>query len=57
MVNLVAEKLKLLEIGFNEAYLHDGALRGSVEPSFKNEIDGALVEALNNDLVKDPAIV
>ena len=56
-VKLVTEKLALMEKGFQSAFVHDGVLRGTVEPSFKNEIDGCVVEAINWNLVTDPDVI
>ena len=55
-VKLVSEKLDLLEKGFKSAFIRDGVVWGSVEPSFKNEIDGSLIEAFNFGVVTDPAV-
>jgi GH15 family glucan-1,4-alpha-glucosidase len=46
-----------LEKGFNKAFISDGAVRGSVEKSFAHEIDGALTEAFNWDVVNDPKVL
>ncbi len=56
-VKLVTEKLKLLDEGFKAAYIKDGAVWGTVEECPKSEIDGAVLETFNWDIVKDPAVI
>lgn len=50
-------KIASLEIGFQAAFVRDGRLRGTLEPEFKNDIDGAVLEAVNFGVVKDPAVI
>lgn len=56
-VQLVREKIKALEIGFKSAFVRDNVIRGTVETSFKNEIDGSVLEAFNMGVVSDPAVL
>lgn len=51
------EKVALLRTGFNRAFVRDGKLRGALEPGIKNEVDGAMLSAINWEIVKDPAVV
>lgn len=55
---LLSEKIQLLEQGFKKAYIRDGAICGVVEIDTqpKSEVDGAMLEAFNMDIVNDPAI-
>jgi hypothetical protein len=54
----VARSIVDLVKGFRAAFIHDGVLRGTVEESFKNEIDGSLLEAmLEHGLVDDPLVI
>ena len=46
-----------LEEGFNEAFIRDGKLHGTLEEGVKNDIDGALLAVINFCVVMDPAIV
>ena len=39
-VEKVGHAIESLEKGFNDAFIKDGVVRGSVEPSFAHEIDG-----------------
>jgi GH15 family glucan-1,4-alpha-glucosidase len=56
-VNLVADQLKVLERGFVDAFVRNNELRGTVEDSFKNEIDGSCLEAFNFFIVTDRSII
>lgn len=56
-VKLVERKLALLHKGFDEAFVKDGKLRGTLEASPRNAMDGALLEALEFGVVKDPKLV
>lgn len=56
-VQLVTEKLEQLEKGLKAAFVKDGVLRGSLEPSFKNEIDGSGLEAFNFGVLNDPTLI
>jgi len=51
------EKVKRLQIGFNEAYVTDAGLRGTLEPGIKNEVDGATLCAINFGVVNDPKVI
>jgi GH15 family glucan-1,4-alpha-glucosidase len=55
-LHMLAPKLKQLEAGFRSAFVKDGVLRGTIEASFKNEIDGCLVEGFNWGVEKDPSV-
>src|SRR6185437_1755951 len=56
-LNMVAAKLPLLKKGYKSAFVPNGVLWGTVEPSFKNEIDGSSLEAFNFDVVTDPSVI
>lgn len=56
-VNEVKAKLAALHKGFNAAYVKDGKLRGTLENSPRNEMDGCLLEALNMGVVTDPELI
>ncbi|MFN8551652.1 MAG: hypothetical protein U0103_09200 [Candidatus Obscuribacterales bacterium] len=56
-VQLVSDKIKALEIGFKSAFVKDNSIRGTVETSFKNEIDGSVLEAFNMGVISDPAVM
>jgi GH15 family glucan-1,4-alpha-glucosidase len=47
----------LLERGFAAAFIHDGKLRGTLEPGLKNDIDGALIPIINLGVVRDPRLI
>jgi GH15 family glucan-1,4-alpha-glucosidase len=47
----------LLEKGFNEAFIRDGRLRGTLEDGVKNDIDGALSPVINFGLVRNPEVI
>jgi len=53
----VLDHVALLRKGFNAAFIRDGELHGTLEPGIKNDIDGALLQVINFDVVKDPALV
>jgi hypothetical protein len=57
-VKLVQEKLPLLKIGFEKAFVKDGFISGIVESDKqpKSEIDGAVLEAFNFGIVRDPKV-
>lgn len=50
------EKVELLRRGFLTAFTSQGWIRGTLEESYKNEIDGAVLESLYLGLVDDPAV-
>lgn len=56
-VKRVEEKLALLEKGLLAAFVKDGQLEGSLEPSARNKMDGALLEAINLGVIKDPKLI
>ena len=51
------KKIALLKKGFNKAFIKDGKLRGALEDGIKNEVDGAMLSAINFGLVEDPSIL
>jgi hypothetical protein len=55
--SLLADRLALLERGFNAAFIRDGKLRGTLEPGIKNDIDGALLVIIRLSVVTDPALI
>ncbi len=50
------KKIKLLEKGFNEAFISSGKLKGTLEAGIKNEVDGAFLAAITMGPVKDEMI-
>jgi GH15 family glucan-1,4-alpha-glucosidase len=51
------EQVALLEKGFAASFIRGGKLRGTLEESVKNDIDGALIPVTNFGLVRDPAVI
>jgi GH15 family glucan-1,4-alpha-glucosidase len=51
------DHVALLQKGFDEAFIRDGKLHGTLEPGEKNDIDGALIPIINFGLVRDPAVI
>lgn len=51
------QKAALLKLGFNKAFVNDGKLRGTLEPGVKNEVDGAMLSAINWNIVNDPSVI
>jgi GH15 family glucan-1,4-alpha-glucosidase len=51
------DHLALLETGFAPAFIRDGKLHGTLEDGVKNDIDGALIPAINFGLVRDPKVI
>jgi GH15 family glucan-1,4-alpha-glucosidase len=51
------EKIAALQNGFKAAYVRGNQLCGSLETSPRNEMDGALLEAINMGVIDDPALV
>jgi len=47
----------LLQDGFDAAFIRNGTLHGTLEEGVKNDIDGALMPAINFGLVRDPKVV
>lgn len=37
--------------------MKDGKLRGTLEPGVKNEVDGAMLSAINWNIVNDPSVI
>ena len=53
----VRRDLALLETGFAQAYAATGRLRGTLEPGLKNDVDGAVLSAVNFKVAVDPALI
>ncbi|MDE2181614.1 MAG: glycoside hydrolase family 15 [Alphaproteobacteria bacterium] len=53
----ILEKLRLLEIGFSSAFVRGSTLHGTLENGPKNDIDGALLAAIDLGVVDDPALL
>jgi GH15 family glucan-1,4-alpha-glucosidase len=53
----ILNKITALEKGFNEAFIRDEKLHGTLEQGMKNDIDGALLAIINFGVVTDPALV
>jgi hypothetical protein len=51
------ETQKLLQMGFDAAFIRGGKLHGTLEPGIKNDIDGALLPIINFGVVRDPAVI
>ena len=51
------KQVRLLEKGFNAAFIRDGTLHGTLEPEEKNDIDGALLAIIHFGVVTDPAVI
>jgi len=49
--------LTLLEKGFNDAFIRDGKLHGTLEEGIKNDIDGALLPIIHFGIAMDPTLV
>lgn len=58
-VKLVSEKLLLLDKGFKNAFVKDGWVKGvlEVDTQPKSEVDGAVLEAFNLNIINDPAVI
>lgn len=54
--NNIKRGLRWLERGFPMAFIRPDGLAGSLEQSYKNEIDGAVLEAFNFDIVSDKTV-
>jgi GH15 family glucan-1,4-alpha-glucosidase len=54
---LLQKKLSLLQKGFNQAFVPNGTLQGAVEDGIKNEVDGAMLSAVNFGIVTDNAVI
>lgn len=53
----VRRELALLEVGFGQAFASTGRLRGTLEPGEKNDVDGAVLSAVNFKIAVDPTLV
>jgi hypothetical protein len=53
----IAEKLALLDKGFNAAFVREGHLRGTLEDGIKNDVDGAILAAINLGAIADLGLV
>ncbi|MFI5337587.1 MAG: glycoside hydrolase family 15 [Opitutales bacterium] len=53
----VRRELALLETGFAQGYAATGRLRGTLEPGEKNDVDGAVLSAVNFKVAVDPVLV
>jgi GH15 family glucan-1,4-alpha-glucosidase len=49
----VEEKIALLRAGLRDAFVRDGHLVGTLEPSPRNEVDGSVLEAMNFGLLEN----
>ncbi len=52
----VRDSIALLKEGFRNAFIRNGHLYGTLEPSPRNEVDGAVLEAVNFGLLSDEAM-
>lgn len=48
---------KLLQMGFDAAFIRNGKLHGTLEDGVKNDIDGALLPIINFNVVRDPELI
>lgn len=55
--SMLQKKLSLLQKGFNQAFVPNGILRGALEEGLKNEVDGAMLAAINFGIVTDDAVI
>ncbi len=53
----LARVIPLLDKGFAKAFASTGSIHGTLEPGIKNEIDGAVLSAINFGVVTDPAVI
>jgi hypothetical protein len=53
----VLDHIAQLKEGFDEAFVRDGHLHGTLEPGIKNDIDGALLPIIRFGVVTRPAII
>jgi GH15 family glucan-1,4-alpha-glucosidase len=53
----VLQHVSLIKRGFNDAFVRDGKLHGTLEEGIKNDVDGALLPIIHFGIVNDPAIV
>lgn len=49
--------LPRLDRGFAAAFASTGRIRGTLEPGIKNDVDGAVLSAINLGVATDPAII
>lgn len=48
---------KMLQQGFDAAFIRGGRLHGTLEQGVKNDIDGALLPIINFGVVRDPKVI
>ena len=48
---------RLLQKGFDAAFIRGGKLHGTLEEGVKNDIDGALLPIINFGIVRDPKVI
>jgi hypothetical protein len=53
----ILQKVALLRMGFDAAFLSEGHLHGTLEKGIKNDVDGALLPIIHWGIVTDPSIV
>ncbi len=53
----VLKHVALLRRGFEQAFVRQGTLRGTLEEGIKNDIDGALLSVINFGVVQDTGIL
>jgi GH15 family glucan-1,4-alpha-glucosidase len=53
----ILKELPLIQTGFDEAFIRDGTLHGTLEEGVKNDIDGALMPIINFGVVTDPGVI
>jgi len=53
----VREKIASLQRGLKSAFVRGNQLRGTLEKSPMNDMDGALLEAINMGVIDDPALI
>ena len=53
----VKNKVLLLEKGYRASFVRDGFVHGTLEENYKNEIDSAVLEAINWGVENDPAVI
>lgn len=56
-VATVDGKLALMQKGFEHAFVRDGRVRGTLESSPKNDMDAAVIEAVNFGVESDSSVV
>ncbi len=53
----LASKTELLRRGFKQAFVSSGKIRGAIEDGIKNEVDGAMLAAINLGIESDPTTI